>query len=138
LPELKMYRLFISHVWRKNSNSEYYRLERLLRSAPNFWFIDYSVPEHDPLGTKTNKELYAKLGEQIRQINCFLVISGMYVNHRDWIQAEIELAQHFNKPIIGVVPQGQERIPTQVQRASKILVGWNTASIVAAIRKYAL
>lgn len=138
MPALKTYDLFLSHMWRKIDNSEYYRLENLLKQANNFAWRNYSVPEHDPLGTKTDKELREALDRQIRPINCFLIISGMYVNHRKWIQEELDIAKSYGKPIIGIIPQGQERIPVEVQNAAKEMVGWNTDSIVTAVRKWSI
>lgn len=138
MPALKTYDLFLSHMWRKIDNSEYYRLENLLKQANNFAWRNYSVPEHDPLGTKTDKELQEALDRQIRPINCFLIISGMYVNHRKWIQEELDIAKCYGKPIIGIIPQGQERIPIEVQNAAKEMVGWNTDSIVTAVRKWSI
>lgn len=62
----------------------------------------------------------------------------MYVNYRDWIQYEMKLAQHYNKPIIGIRPWGAERIPVAVQQSAAAMVGWNTRSIVRAVRNYAI
>lgn len=138
MPTLKTYDLFLSHMWRSTDNSEYYQLEKLLNDAPNFDWRNYSVPEHDPLGTKTDKELKEALDRQIRQVNCFIIIAGMYVNHRKWIQKELEIAQNYKKPIVGIIPRGQERIPKEVQDAANEMVGWNTYSIVAVIRKHSL
>ena len=138
MPALKTYDLFLSHMWRKTENSEYYRLENLLKEANNFTWRNYSVPEHDPLGTKTDKELREALERQIRPINCFIIVAGMYVNYRKWIQEEIDIAKSYNKPIIGVIPWGQERTPVEVQNAAKEMVAWQTSSIVAAIRKWSL
>ena len=42
------------------------------------------------------------------------------------------------KPIIGVRPWGQQRTPAQVAEAAATMVGWNTDSIVAAVRAHAL
>jgi hypothetical protein len=138
MPDLKTYDLFLSHMWRKSENSEYYRLESMLKEASNFSWRNYSVPEHDPLGTKTDKELREALDRQIRPVNCFVIVSGMYVNHRKWIQEEIDIAKSYGKPIIGVVPWGQERVPIEVQNVAKEMVAWQTSSIVAAIRKWSL
>jgi len=138
MPTLKTYDLFLSHVWRREENSEYYRLEKLLKEAPLFSWRNYSVPEHDPLGTKTDRQLSEALDRQIRPINCFLVVSGMYVNYRKWIQKEIDIAIGYGKPIIGVIPWGQERVPVDVQDVAKEMVGWQTDSIVSAIRKWSL
>lgn len=138
MPALKKYDLFLSHMWRNADNSEYYRLEKLLKGANNFDWRNYSVPEHDPLGTKTDKELHEALDRQIRPVNCFLIVSGMYTNSRKWIQKEMEIAQSYGKPIIGIIPQGQERVPVEVQKAAKEMVGWNTDSIVTAVRKWSI
>jgi hypothetical protein len=138
MPALKTYDLFISHVWRNEENSEYYRLANLLKQAQNFQWRNYSVPEHDPLGTKTNQELRVKLDAQIKPVNCFLVVSGMYVNFRQWIQEEIAIAKKYDKPIVGVIPWGQQKTPAEVQNIAKEMAGWNTDSIVAAIRKHSI
>ncbi len=138
MPALKTYDLFLSHVWRSVHNSEYYRLENLLKQATNFSWRNYSVPEHDPLGTKTDAELRQALDRQIRPINCFLVVSGMYVYHRKWIQEEIDIARSYGKPIVGVVPWGQERVPIEVQNIAKEMVSWQTSTIVDAIRRWSI
>jgi len=138
MPTLKTYDLFLSHMWRKNDNSEYYRLEKLLKEANNFYWRNYSVPEHDPLRTKTDKELEEALDRQIKPVNCFIIVAGMYVSHRKWIQKELDIAKSYGKPIVGVIPWGQEHTPIEVQNAAKGMVGWNTDSIVTAVRKWSL
>lgn len=60
----------------------------------------------------------------------------MYVAHSDWIQFEIDYAKLLNKPIVGVQPWGSERMPSAVTYAADTIVGWNTESIVQAIRNY--
>lgn len=140
MPYLRNYDLFISHAWAYND--AYYRLIDLLQAAPNFQFRNYSVPTHDPLvdpGTLIGQtRLASLLDAQIRPVQCVLVIAGMYAAHRYWIDKEIAFAQMYNKPIIGLVPWGQERVPLSVQAAAREMVGWNTNSIVDSIRRNAL
>ena len=62
----------------------------------------------------------------------------MYVLYSEWIDYEIDTAVAYNKPIIGVEPWGQERIPVKVQTYAKKMVGWNSSSIIDAVRNYAL
>ena len=138
MPALKTYDLFLSHVWRRTQNAEYYRLVDLLTGAPNFHWRNYSVPEHDPLGTRTAAELRRALDRRISSVNCFLVIAGMYVNHRTWIQRELEIAAAYGKPVIAVSPMGQQRTPLALRNAAKEIVGWRATSIVAAIRTWSL
>jgi hypothetical protein len=140
MPTLRTYRLFISHAWKYNT--DYYNLIGLLDKAPNFQYANYSVPEHDPAldpeKSTSRAKLTAALDEQIRQSQCVLIISGMYVNHSFWIQTEIDIASGYQKPIIGLIPRGQEKTPKAVQDVAKEMVGWTTDSIVSAIRSYSL
>ncbi len=136
MPPLKTYDLFISHAW--SYNEDYYRLVNLLNGASNFKWRNYSVPEHDSFGKLTEKQLLAELDGQIKPVNAVLIVAGMYVNHSNWILKEIEIAQSYGKPIIGLKPRGAQVIPKVVQDAAKEMVGWTTESIVEAIRKHAL
>ena len=63
------------------------------------------------MGTQTDAQLRSALRRQIAPVNCFVIISGMYVNYRQWIQEELEIAQAYEKPIVGLAPRGQERTP---------------------------
>ncbi|GKX37635.1 MULTISPECIES: TIR domain-containing protein [Pectobacterium] len=137
MPALKTYVGFISHAWKYHS--EYERLTEMLKGAPNFLFRNSSVPKTDPIPTPiTDEKLKAALDEQIRIANVVIILSGMYAAHSDWINTEIAIAAKYQKPIIGVVPWGQQRIPEVVQTVAKEMVRWNTNSIVTAIRKHAM
>jgi hypothetical protein len=138
MPALKTYDLFLSHVWKSSENSEYNRLCLLLNQTNNFSWRNYSVPSHDPLGTKTDFDLKQALVRQIRPINCFIVVTGMYINYRKWIFEEIKIAQSLNKPIVGVMPWGQLRVPLEIQNIAKEIVGWNGESVASAVRRYAI
>ncbi|MBK6934970.1 MAG: TIR domain-containing protein [Bacteroidales bacterium] len=140
MPKLKIYDLFISHAWRYNS--DYYRLEKLLKEAPFFEWRNYSVPKHDPLidiNTTVGKaKLTELLKEQIRPVNCVIILGGMYSLYSDWILKEIELAKYYNKPIVAVYPWGQTYMPKKIQDAADEIVNWRTSSIVYAIRRQSI
>ncbi|ACT05331.1 Domain of unknown function DUF1863 [Dickeya chrysanthemi Ech1591] len=137
MPALKVYVGFISHAWKYHS--EYEQLTEMLKEAPNFLFRNSSVPKTDPIPTPiTDEKLKAALDEQIRIANVVIILSGMYAAHSDWINTEIAIAAKYQKPIVGVVPWGQQRIPEVVQTVAKEMVRWNTDSIVTAIRKHAM
>jgi hypothetical protein len=72
---------------------------------------------------------------RIIQADCVLVLAGMYGSWSPWIQSEIESAQDNGKPIIGVEPHGQQRIPQEVQNAAVEMISWRSESIVAAVRR---
>lgn len=133
---MKTYNLFISHAW--DYNDDYYRLERYLKDYPWFNFKNYSVPQHDALKTRTDKELDDALHRQIAPTSVILIIAGMYYNYRRWIQREIDIAKYYNKPIIVIRPWGAERMPRELTSAEFIQVSWQTSSIVNAIKMYSL
>jgi len=140
MPKLKTYGIFISHAWRHSD--DYDRLVNLLKKAQRFKWSNYSDSRHNPVidpDTDVGRgKMTKELDEQIRPVNCVIVISGMYVAYGYWIQTEIDIASRYKKPIIGIRPRGQERTPKAVQNAAVEIVGWNTDSIVSAIRRYAL
>jgi len=134
MPILRTYNVFISHAW--NYNEDYYRLEQFLNGAPNFSWNNLSVPEHDPI--LNSEQLTSQLNNQMRPANVFLILAGMYVAHSEWIQYEINFARRIGRPIVGIRPWGAVNMPQAVQNAANEVVGWNTDSIVSAIRYHAL
>lgn len=138
----KTYDLFVSHAWRYGS--EYIRLISLLDSADSFSYRNYSAPKDKPLHNLDNTDVTKKMeiksaiDRKIRPVNCVLVISGMYTAYREWMQYELDTAVKMGKPIIGIIPWGAERIPTDVSSIAKEMVGWNTSSIVSAIKRWSL
>jgi len=138
MPELRTYNLFISHAW--TYADDYNRLVNLLNNAPYFRWKNFSCPRHDPAvdpRTEVGKsKLIQELRNQIRPVHCVIILSGMYVSYSYWIQKEIEIAREYNKPIIGIKPWGADRVPTLVRETAKEVVGWNTESIISAIKKW--
>lgn len=136
MPNLRDYHILISHSW--DYNSDYETIKGWLDSANNFSWTNYSVPLSSPLDVKTKKELKDKLRTRIALCSCVIILSGMYVSYSEWIDYEIEIALELGKPIIGIKPRGQERIPTKVNNNADIMVGWTSSSVVQAVREYAL
>ena len=142
MPHLKTYDLFISHAWKYGDS--YKRVVDMLNSASNFKWRNYSVPKHDPKidpDTEVGFHLLKReLEKQIRPVNCVLIISGMYVSFSKWIQTEIDIANSYlkQKPIVGIIPRGNVKTPIEVHNSANTIVGWNTDSIVQAIRDYSL
>ena len=136
MPTLRNYHIMISHSW--DYNMHYETVSRWLNEANNFTWSNYSVPLSNPLDANGKRELKEKLRNRISKCSCIIVLSGMYVSYSEWIDYEIDTAKALDKPIIGVKPWGQERVPAKVQKESTALVGWNSSSIVKAVRDYAL
>lgn len=136
MPALRTYKVFISHAW--NYNDEYSSVVRRLNEAPNFDWQNLSVPEHDPVIAGNTEELKKLLRDQMRPAHAFVILGGMYAAHSDWIEFEVDFARRIGRPIIGVQPHGNTRMPLIVQNNATRIVGWQAGSIVDAIRNLGL
>lgn len=129
--------LFISHSW--TYENAYEDLLKLLKAKNYFDFRNYSVPKDDPIHTNgTTAQLYDAISEKIRNCHVILVMAGVYSTHSKWINIEIEIAKKefdWKKPIIAIEPWGSERTSQHVKENADKIVGWNTNSIVSAIRE---
>ena len=133
MPILKKRMIFISHAWQYNEH--YWTLVNWFNDEPNFSWSNCSVPSHDALPDKTSKGLSAGMTRQINPSQVVIILGGMYAAHSAWIDYEISEAKRMGKPIIGVRPWDQERVPINVQNASTMpMVGWNRSSVIQAVR----
>ena len=136
---MKTYHLFISHSW--SYPNQYAGLIRLLRGRNYFKFNDYSVPRDDPIhNASTNKQLEQAIWAQMAHGSVVLILAGVYATYSRWINIEINLAKHgFHqpKPIIAIQPWASDRTSAPVKQAADKIVGWNTESIIKAIRDLA-
>lgn len=130
------YNLFISHSW--SYSDSYDRLVRLLAARPYFFYKNYSVPRDDPIHWNgPDHELHAAIKRQIAPCHCILMLAGVYSSHSKWINKEIAICTtefSVKKPIIAIEPWGSERTSKVVKDSANAVVGWNTESIVEAIR----
>ena len=137
MPALYDYRIFISHAWKYGS--DYTDLIRLLDNASYFSYYNYSAPREKPLfppGTPaTNADIRRLITQKIAPSQITIVIAGMYTSYREWMQYEIDESVRMGKPILGIRPWGSTMVPSYVSLYADEIVGWNTTSIVSAIRK---
>ena len=137
---INTYNLFISHSW--SYEDEYERLVKLLDNHLYFAYKNYSVPKDDPIHTNGNVHiLYNAIREQMSHANVVLILAGVYSSYSDWIDKEITIAKtefYAPKPIIAIEPWGAERTSQKVREAADATVGWDSGSIVDAIRKYSI
>lgn len=131
------YNLFISHSW--TYSDAYDSLVKLLNSVDEFEYKNYSVPKYDPIhNAKNDKELKAAIKEQMSHASCVLILAGLYSTYSKWINIEIDLAKNdfvTPKKIIAIEPWGSERTSVVVKNSSDKIVGWNSNSIVNAIKE---
>ena len=128
------YNLFISHSW--TYGDAYDKLVNLLNAKTNFTYKNYSVPKNDPIHNAPNDyQLKEAIRKQMQPASCILILAGVYATYSKWINIEIELAQSMNKKIIAIEPWGASKTSITVKNAADRIVGWNTESIVEAIRQ---
>ena len=133
MPSLKTRMLFISHAWAYEEH--YNKIVEWFDAEQNFSWKNCSVPSTNALSDKTTAGLKDGMTRQINPAQGVIILAGMYAAYSDWIEYEIKEAQRLDKIIIGVKPWGQEKIPTIVQDAAHIMVGWNSASVISAVRE---
>lgn len=135
MPQLKNYRLLISHAW--SYSGHYIRIKNWLDHGAYFKWSNHSISADSPVKTATDQELKTKLTQQISGCSAIIVVAGMYANYSQWIDYEIAEALRLNKPIIGLRPWGSEKTPAKIKNNATVLVNWNAASLVNAVRNYA-
>lgn len=134
MPELKTRMLFISHAWQYDQ--AYLALVNWFNDEPNFSWKNCSIPSTNALPDNTTNGLAQGITRQINPAQGVLIIAGMYAAHSGWIDYEISEARRLGKIIIGIRPWGQERMPVKIQDAANVLVNWNSASVIGAVRTY--
>lgn len=135
MPQLFNYHIFISHAWKYPD--DYNRLVTTLRNSSCFSCYDYSINADKSLTSKrvSDYQIYKSLEEQIKHASVVLVPLGMYAAYHDWIRAEVDIAVRLGKPVIGIKPWGQERLPQEIVSKCNKIVGWNGPSIIDSIRE---
>lgn len=131
------FNLFISHSWAHSD--KYDGVITLLNNQvvldEDFNYKNYSVPKDDPIHNADNdKQLCAAIENQMKSASCILILAGVYSTYSKWINIEIELAKKLNKKIIAIEYWGSEKTSTVVKDNADIIVKWNGASIVKAIK----
>jgi len=134
------YNLFISHSWAYSD--AYEKLISLLDNRGYFTYKDFSVPKSDPIHTNgTDKQLYDAIYNKILLCNSVIILAGVYSSYSKWIDKEIQIAKKgftTPKPIIAIEPWGAEKTSKLVKDNADIVVGWNTESVVNAIRSLSI
>lgn len=125
-------KVFISHRWGKD---DYDKIKEWL-DRPNYYhFADYSISVDKKIEGLSDSELKEAIVEQIRQCSVFIVPTAMYVAYSDWIQFEIDTAREYEKPILAVTPNGQERESCYVINNAALIVGWRAGSVIDGITR---
>lgn len=131
----KNYNVFISHSWDHLDD-----LRNLRKNLENRGYFNVEFSEVTPENAIKSENIYyvrARVAQRMSNADIVIGLAGVYASHSDWMAWELDKAQDLGKPILGVIPRGQERISTVVSDRADEMVRWNTESIVAAIRRLA-
>jgi len=136
----KTYNIFISHSW--EYSDAYEKLVKMLDDQNYFSYKNHSVPKDDPIHTNgTDKQLKFAITNKMNNCHIILIMAGKYSTYSKWIKKEIDIAKNdflISKPIIGIKPWASTQVSSVVKENADIMVGWNTNSIVQAIKDYSI
>lgn len=131
----KIYKIFISHSW--DHVEDLMNLRNLLNQRGYINVEFEEVPPHDPIDSYNSAYIKNKITQRIIDSDVVIGLAGMYASYSSWMEWELNQAIQRGKPILGVIPRGQERVSETVRSKADAIVRWNTESIVEAIRNLA-
>lgn len=127
-------RLFVTHVWEEND--DYFRVFEYLESAKNFFYRNYSTPDHPPAGDKEAQR--EDLRRQMATVEAVVALPSLAKTHRDMLTFELLFAQASEKPVILMKPFGSlEALPKAITDLADEIVDWDERALVDAIRRQA-
>jgi hypothetical protein len=123
--------IFISHSW--EHSQDYANLKNLLDNRGYFYYRNHSVPLEDPFyGNRTL--IWDQITNNIKWSSIVILIAGVYATYSGSMKREIDIARQYCKPILAVIPRGNEYASSLRYHANRV-VGWNTETIIQAIRE---
>ena len=126
--------LYVTHVWEKSD--DYLRVFEFLESARNFFYRNYSTPEHRPVGDK--EKLKEDLRRQIAPVEAVVALSSLFEQDRDLAVFQMRYAQANNKPVVLLKPfGGRVEVPKLMAEHAAEIVDWDERGLVDAIRRQA-
>lgn len=135
---MKTYHLFISHSW--EYHDQYANLVNMLNQDRAFQYQNFSIPKDDPVHSGSDKALSEAIRNKMQSCGIVLVVAGVYASCSRWMEKEMHFAMstwETPKPILAIEPWGNQRTSKEVKERADKIVGWNTKSIVDAIRDLA-
>ena len=88
------------------------------------------------MGSDEPKNNWTEIENSIKWSSVVIVIAGVYASYSPSIKREIRLAKKHCKPTLAIIPWGSGRSSDLKNECDRV-VGWNTESIVSAVRELA-
>ena len=125
-------RVFVTHNF--TETDDYLRVFEFLESVDRFYYLNVSKPEKLPEsgGPKTARD---ELIVQIRECEAVIVLASLYIEQRDLVSYQMDVAEASQKPLIGIRPFGGVlETPADLVGRLQKHINWNAREIVDAIR----
>jgi hypothetical protein len=127
-------RLFVTHMW--ENSDDYLRVFEYLESAKNFFYRNYSTPDHPPSGDKEAQR--EDLRKQMAPVEAVVATPNLLQSHRDMFTFQLLFAQASQKPVILMKPFGSHAsLPKAITDLANEIVDWDERALVDAIRRQA-
>jgi hypothetical protein len=126
-------RVYAVHGWLKDE--DYVRLFEYLESAAGFYYRAVSNPE-PPLadGVAARRTL---INEALKDAECVVCAAGIWDRFNDWARFTLDAARVQDLPVIAIEHFGPKNIDIHLKAQAAATVGWDSRSIVDAIRQEA-
>lgn len=127
-------RLFVTHMW--ENSDDYLRVFEYLESARNFFYRNFSTPDHPPAGDR--EALRESLRQQISPVEVVIGLASLFEKNQDLLTFQLLYAQASNKPVVVMKPFGtQQPIPKAIADLADEIVDWDERALVDALRRQA-
>jgi predicted aldo/keto reductase-like oxidoreductase len=127
-------RLFVTHLW--ENSDDYLRVFEYLESSRNFFYRNFSTPDHPPAGDR--EALRESLRQQISPVEVVVGLTSLFEKNQDLLTFELLYAQASNKPVVVMKPFGsQQPIPKAIADLADEIVDWDERALVDALRRQA-
>ena len=127
-------RLFVTHLWAPAD--DYLRVFEYLESSRNFFYKNFSDPEHRPEGDRETQR--QALRTQISPVEVLIGLSSLFEQDQDLLTFQLLYAQASQKPVVLLKPFGSSQaVPKALAELADEVVDWDERALVDAIRRQA-
>jgi hypothetical protein len=127
-------RLFVTHIW--ENADDYLRVFEYLESARNFFYRNFSTPDHPPGGDR--EALRENLRLQIAPVEVVIGLTSLFEKNQDLLTFQLLYAQASHKPVVVMKPFGSHKpIPKAIADLANEIVDWDERALVDALRRQA-
>lgn len=128
-------RVYVTHNFKETA--DYLRIFEFLETVERFFYLNTSKPENVPEtgGLEAIKDEFIA---QIKEAEAVVVLASLYMEQKDLLSFQLDVAEANEKPIVAIRPFGGilETPKDLVARAHEH-IEWNNREIVDALKRQA-